>query len=95
MAQPSANSKDFTDASTRVKKLPSLPKEILLRLYGLFKQATLGDQKEGPRPGIFDLSGRAKFDAWAQFKGTKKEVAEKEYIALVEDLERDHAQDKL
>jgi len=94
MSQPKANTNDFNDAATRVKKLPSLPKDILLRLYGLFKQATQGDQKEGPRPGVFDLSGRAKFDAWAQFLGTKREVAEKEYIALVEDLERDHAIDK-
>ncbi len=91
----SANSKEFNDAATRVKKLPSLPKELLLRLYGLYKQATLGDQKDGPRPGIFDLSGRAKHDAWAQFLVTKKEVAELEYISLVEDLCREHAADEL
>jgi len=95
MLKESMLSEQFNQASTRVKKLPSLPNEILLRLYALYKQATVGDLNNEKRPGMFDLKGRAKFDAWAQLKGTKPEVAEKEYIALVEDLERDHAHDEI
>ncbi len=79
-------SSEFLSASERVKKLPALPNEILLRLYSLYKQATEGDVK-GTRPGIFDLRGRAKYDSWSSLKGTSREQAEKEYIHLVADLE--------
>ena len=55
---------------------------FLLGLYGLYKQATEGDVS-GSRPGVFDLKGRAKFDAWAGRKGTSKDDAMKKYVALV------------
>jgi diazepam-binding inhibitor (GABA receptor modulator, acyl-CoA-binding protein) len=85
-------SSDFLSASERVKKLPSLPNEILLRLYSLYKQATEGDIK-GSRPGIFDLKARAKFDAWMSLKGLAPLEAEKEYIHLVQELEASHDHD--
>jgi diazepam-binding inhibitor (GABA receptor modulating acyl-CoA-binding protein) len=83
-------SSDFLSAADRVKKLPALPNEILLRLYALYKQVTEGDAKGG-RPGIFDLKARAKYDAWASLRGVESKSAEAMYIDLVAQLE--NAQD--
>jgi len=79
----------FQDAKARVEKLSSRPSnDQLLDLYGLYKQATEGDAK-GDRPGLLDLRGRAKFDAWAKRKGTGKDDAMKKYVALVDKLAAD------
>ena len=73
----------FKDAAARVEKLPKRPSnDQLLDLYGLYKQATDGDVS-GSRPGMLDLKGRAKYDAWAKRKGTSKDDAMKKYVALV------------
>ena len=40
----------------------------------------------GARPGFTDFVGRAKHDAWAKLKGTAKEQAMRDYIALVESV---------
>ena len=77
----------FQDAKARVEKLQSRPSnDQLLDLYGLFKQATEGDAS-GPRPGLLDLKGRAKHDAWAKRKGVSKDDAMEKYVALVDALE--------
>ena len=57
----------------------------LLRLYALFKQASVGDV-EGKRPGFSDLVGRAKHDAWAALKGMSRDAAMTQYVELVETL---------
>jgi len=73
----------FKEAKGRVEKLKERPtNDQLLELYGLYKQATEGDVS-GSRPGLFDLKGRAKFDAWAGKKGASKDDAMKKYVALV------------
>ena len=38
------------------------------------------------RPGIFDPKGKAKWDAWKSVEGKTKEDAEKEYVALVNQI---------
>ncbi|KAJ7095097.1 hypothetical protein B0H15DRAFT_828066 [Mycena belliarum] len=38
-----------------------------LTMYSLYKQATVGNVTS-PRPGIWDMLGRAKWDAWAKHK---------------------------
>lgn len=58
----------------------------LLKLYALYKQATEGDV-QGRRPGFTDMVGRAKFDAWAAFKGTAPAAAMQQYIAWIEKLQ--------
>lgn len=76
----------FEDAQKRVKTLSSPPSnEKLLELYSLFKQATAGDAS-GKRPGMFDLKGRAKYDAWAGKKGLSKDKAMESYVKLVDQL---------
>ncbi len=78
----------FEDAQQRIKALKSAPpSDTLLELYALFKQATVGDC-QGSRPGVFDLKGRAKWDAWAKTKGMKRDAAMEAYVALVDRLVR-------
>jgi acyl-CoA-binding protein len=75
--------KAFATAAKDVKALRKRPSnDQLLELYSLYKQATEGDAS-GSRPGVFDLTGRAKFDAWARKKGTSSERAMKDYVDLV------------
>ena len=77
----------FEDAAARSRTLGEQPNNVLLRLYALYKQATAGDAS-GPRPGGFNMVGRAKFDAWAALAGTSSEQAMQDYIALVDELSR-------
>jgi acyl-CoA-binding protein len=80
--------KAFTAAADGVKTLPKRPRnDQLLELYALYKQATEGDAS-GPRPGVFDLTGRAKYDAWARKKGTSTEAAMKAYIDFAATLRK-------
>ena len=86
-AKKEGTKEKFASAKTRVEKLSKRPtNDELLDLYGLYKQATEGDAT-GSRPGMLDLKGRAKFDAWSKRKGTATEDAMKQYVALVEKLE--------
>jgi diazepam-binding inhibitor (GABA receptor modulating acyl-CoA-binding protein) len=76
---------EFQDAVARAKTLPKQPNEVLLELYGLYKQATEGDVGIDP-PGMFDFVGRAKYDAWLSRKGMTQGEATTSYIALVNRL---------
>ena len=76
----------FEKAATGVMELPQRPDDkTLLKLYGLYKQATEGNLK-GKRPGFTDVKGRAKYDAWARLRGKSREWAMGEYVKLVEKL---------
>jgi diazepam-binding inhibitor (GABA receptor modulating acyl-CoA-binding protein) len=76
----------FASAQQRVKTLTSAPSNAdLLELYALFKQASAGDVS-GSRPGMFDLKGRAKFDAWTSKKGLSNDASMTQYVALVDRL---------
>ena len=76
----------FTDAQQRVKGLKTAPDTgKLLELYALYKQGTAGDV-EGKRPGMLDVRGRAKYDAWAGRKGMSRDAAMAAYVALVDRL---------
>jgi diazepam-binding inhibitor (GABA receptor modulating acyl-CoA-binding protein) len=76
----------FEAAQKRAKELTKTPSnDELLELYAFYKQATSGDVS-GSRPGMLDLKGRAKFDAWTKKKGTSKDDAMTKYAALVDRL---------
>ncbi len=78
--------KKFEAAAADSKKLPERPSnDVLLQLYALYKQGSEGDV-EGKRPGVTDMVGRAKYDAWAAVKGTDTEDAMQQYIDLVKSL---------
>lgn len=77
---------EFAQAQTDVKTLTERPSnDTLLDLYALFKQGSEGDV-QGKRPGMLDLVGRAKYDAWAKRKGQSTDEAKAAYVALVQKL---------
>lgn len=74
---------EFSAAVAASKQLAKTPSTTdLLELYALYKQANDGDVS-GSRPGMLDLKGRAKYDAWAQKRGTTRQQAQAAYVALV------------
>ena len=76
----------FEQAQKDVKTLTKRPSnEDLLSLYSLFKQGSDGDVS-GSRPGMLDMVGRAKYDAWAKLKGNSKDVAMQKYIDKVKGM---------
>ena len=76
----------FESAAEAVKDLPERPEnDMLLRLYGLYKQGSEGDVS-GAKPGFFDFKGVAKFEAWEKLKGTDATKAMEDYVKLVKRL---------
>uniref|UniRef100_A0ABI7WMF0 Acyl-CoA-binding protein n=1 Tax=Felis catus TaxID=9685 RepID=A0ABI7WMF0_FELCA len=79
---------EFDKAAEDVKHLKTKPADDeMLFIYGHYKQATVGDINT-ERPGLLDLKGKAKWDAWNQLKGTSKEDAMKAYVNKVEELKK-------
>ena len=60
----------------------NLSNDQLLKLYSLYKQATIGDCNT-EKPGMLDLKGKAKWEAWNGVKGKSKDDARKEYVEFV------------
>ena len=76
----------FETAVAESKNLSSRPNnDTLLKIYSLYKQGTSGDVS-GKRPGMFDMVGRAKYDAWAKLQGTGQEDAMQQYVDLINSL---------
>lgn len=76
----------FDAAVAGSKNLTERPDNAtLLKLYALYKQATVGDNTE-KKPGFSDMIGRAKWDAWTAMKGKSAEEAMQEYIDLIGSL---------
>ncbi len=83
---PSPAEQAFQAAAALSRTLSRSPDEAtLLRLYALYKQGAVGDVS-GERPGLLDVVGRAKYDAWAACKGLAGERAMDEYVKLVQQL---------
>lgn len=80
---------EFERAQVEAKQLAKRPgNDVLLQLYALYKQGTQGDASGG-RPGVFDLVGRAKYDAWKGLAGTAEQDAQRRYVELVQKLQAD------
>ena len=76
----------FEAAVANSKNLSERPDNAtLLKIYGLYKQATTGDITD-KKPGFSDMVGRAKWDAWNGFKGTAADAAQQQYIDLIESM---------
>jgi len=76
----------FEAAVANSKSLSERPdNSTLLKIYGLYKQATTGDNAE-KKPGFSDMVGRAKWEAWNGFKGTDSNEAMQQYVDLIESL---------
>ena len=80
------NSKQFLTAVDTVNTLSKTPSHSeLTELYGLYKQAILGDNTNA-EPSMLKIKENAKWKAWSQNKGMNKYNAEVKYITLVNEL---------
>nr|XP_024393663.1 acyl-CoA-binding protein-like [Physcomitrium patens] len=78
---------DFEQAAKDAKALTAMPSnDDLLILYGLFKVATVG-KNNTVRPGMLDLKGKAKWDAWKKVEDKSPEDAKRDYILKVQQLQ--------
>ncbi len=76
----------FLEAVANAPKLNGSPSnEEKGTLYGLYKQATVGDVNVS-QPYFFDVMGRAKWDSWNAHKSKTSDQAKKEYIDFVSSL---------
>ena len=76
----------FETSVANSKNLSERPDNAtLLKIYALYKQATLGDNEE-KKPSFSDMVGRAKWDAWEKLKGTDGDAAKQQYIDLIASL---------
>jgi diazepam-binding inhibitor (GABA receptor modulating acyl-CoA-binding protein) len=81
-----SNSPQFLQAVDAIHELNTKPPtNVLLQLYGLYKQATIGDidNSQVIKPGLLDFKGNIKWNSWNNYKGYSKYQAEVEYIKLV------------
>lgn len=79
----------FKKAVVDSKKLTSKPStDDLLELYALYKVGTGEDISSASKPGMFDLKGKAKYNAWQKVvdEGVSVTDAQEKYVALVEKL---------
>ncbi|ALC38216.1 CG8498 [Drosophila busckii] len=77
---------EFNKAAEDVKNLNSTPSDNdLLELYGLFKQANVGDCNTD-KPGFLDFKGKAKWEAWNKLKGMTNGDAQTAYVEKVKSL---------
>lgn len=74
---------NFEQAVESVKVLSSAPSDAdKLLLYGLYKQATVGDVNVS-RPYFYKLVECAKWDAWSKHKGAIADDVKAKYVELV------------
>jgi acyl-CoA-binding protein len=64
---------EFDETAQRANSLPNQPPEVLLEMYGLYKQALMGDVS-GKRPGRVKIKARYKYDSWASRSGWPKKM---------------------
>ncbi|KAK4142416.1 acyl-CoA-binding protein [Dichotomopilus funicola] len=87
---------EFQTAVVDSKKLTSKPNnEDLLAIYALYKIGTGEDITTAAKPGVFDLKGKAKYNAWKAEvdEGTTPEQAQEKYVAKVEELKEKYGYD--
>jgi len=85
-------SADFEDAASflsNASSFTSISNATKLELYGLYKLLTTSRDPPNARPGIFDFTGRAKWDAWKSAGQTwqgKESEAEERYKEIAKNL---------
>ncbi|KAM9851507.1 acyl-CoA-binding domain-containing protein 7 [Aulostomus maculatus] len=77
---------EFEKIAGDVKTVKTRPSDQeLLDLYGLYKQGLVGDINT-EKPGMLDMKGKAKWDAWNSRKGMSKDDAMSAYITLAKEI---------
>ena len=80
----------FEQAQADTKTLTKRPSDTqLLDLYAYFKQATEGDN-DTSKPGMFDIKGKFKWEAWKAKAGLSKDDAQQKYVDIVNGLLETH-----
>ena len=80
----------FEEASARMssqdiaEQVGNLSNDEKLDFYALFKQGTVGDVNT-ERPGMLDMKGKAKWDAWKGKEGMSQDDAKAAYVAKVQE----------
>jgi len=78
----------FQNAAQQIQNLSKKPSnEELLKLYSLYKQATIGDNNT-IQPGFLDIKGKAKWANWNELRGMSKTNAMNDYISLAQELKK-------
>ncbi|KAM3128404.1 hypothetical protein pb186bvf_019471 [Paramecium bursaria] len=77
------NSILFRNAVNKASELKDLATQEQLILYGLYKQATVGECNI-PEPSFYDFQAHAKWEAWKSCFGVDKAEAELKYIQLID-----------
>ena len=73
------------DKSTPVARKSTIAEKF--KLYGLYKRSTVdSDQRPAKRPGMFNVDGRMKWDAWAAEDKRSKDEARQAYVDLAKEL---------
>jgi len=79
--------KKFGRAATHLQTIASeLDPKTLLSFYGLYKQATVG-KCNTPKPGIFNLQAKAKWNAWNDLNDMAMDVAMSRYVDEMNNLQ--------
>lgn len=79
-------SSKMEDAKRRVQQLTESPgNEAMLKMYALYKQATVGPCNT-KKPGMIDFVGQAKWKAWNGLGSISKDEAGQQYVELVDKL---------
>lgn len=72
--------KHFEDAAVQIKTHgKSMSNNDLQVIYGLYKQATVGDVNI-EKPSFYQLEAKAKYAAWESNKGKSSDQAKHEYV---------------
>ena len=80
----------FAEAVEAIKENKAISQDEQLALYGLYKQANIGDVNI-ERPGMLNMSGKAKWDAWKKEEGKTNDEAKAAYVTLVGELNAKYA----
>ena len=75
----------FGYAKKQFPSSPELSNDHKLKLYGLYKVISEGPNNT-PYPGVFDFTGKAKWNAWKEVSSLSKNQAMQDYVKLLNKL---------
>ena len=79
---------DFQKMADEVSRSSSLQQGDMLLLYGLYKQATIGNIEDSDCgvPSKFNVVAYAKYQAWKKFSGIPSDAAKMQYVEVARQL---------
>ncbi|CBY12218.1 unnamed protein product [Oikopleura dioica] len=79
--------RQFEFAADHVQSnVANLAQDVLIELYGYYKQATcFGEFADAPKPGFLDFKGKKKYASWEKASVCNKEDSMERYIGIVKE----------